>query len=510
MTAADGTGGLAHRLAPLKMSPDEFRDHGHRMVDRIAALFEGMPERRVAPDTKPAEIRGILGRGDLPRVGADPSHILEEATALLFEWSRFNSHPRYWGYIGGCPAPISVLSDLLATAIDQNVVMWNSGPMAAEIEAQTVRWLAELIGYPSDCGGLFVSGGTMANFVGLHAARRTLARWDVRKEGMAGAPAPLRIYASEETHTWLQKTADMAGLGTDAIRWIEIDGERRLKTSDLEARLADDLKRGDLPFLVIGSAGTVSTGAIDPLPRIAEIGRQHGMWFHVDGAYGAPAAVLADAPPDLLGLREADSIALDPHKWLYSPFEAGCVLVRDRQALVEAFGFRPSYYHMDYPPGEEPIHYYEQGPQNTRAFRALKVWTALRQAGRDGYRQMIEDDIRLSQELYRQADTEPELEAGTQSLSIATFRYVPKDLDPAHPEAEAYLNTLNAALLSRLQRGGEAYMSNAVIDGRYLLRACIVNFHAQLGDIRVTIDVVLRIGAAVDAELRPPALRPGA
>jgi glutamate/tyrosine decarboxylase-like PLP-dependent enzyme len=246
----------------------------------------------------------------------------------------------------------------------------------------------------------------------------------------------------------------------------------------------------------------VSTGAVDPLRELAEICRAHDVWFHVDGAYGAPAAVLSDASDDLHALGLADSLAVDPHKWLYAPLEAGCVLVREAHRLTEAFGYTPAYYRFDVEGEEPPINFYERGLQNSRGFRALKVWLGLRQAGRDGYARMISDDCRLAASLYRHVSVHPELEAATLGLSIATFRYVPADLRGVGG-AEAHLNALNEALLERLKTGGDLFLTNAVLDGRFLLRACIVNFRTTEADVAMIPEIVARIGRRVDAELRP-------
>jgi glutamate/tyrosine decarboxylase-like PLP-dependent enzyme len=242
---------------------------------------------------------------------------------------------------------------------------------------------------------------------------------------------------------------------------------------------------------------------------MAELCREQNLWFHVDGAYGAPAAALPEADPDLKGLTAADSVALDPHKWLYSPLEAGCLLVRNHQHLVDAFSYNPAYYHFREFDDEPDINYHELGPQNSRGFRALKVWLGLRQAGREGHVRMIRDDIALAEALYRAAASHPELEAITRSLSIATFRYAPAGLVRESPAAEEYLNELNRVLLERLQGGGEAFVSNAVLDGRFVLRACIVNFRTTLADVQALPEIVARIGREVDAELRPAALRAG-
>ena len=488
------------RRAALDMSAAGFRAAGHRLVDQIAEWLEQLPNGPVVPNESAADVRRALtaDRG-LPGAGTEATALLDEATELLFRHSLFNGHPRFFGYITSSPAPIGVLADLLASAVNQNVGAWRLAPMASEIEAQTIRWIAELIGFPTDAGGLLVSGGNMANFVCFLAARSAKVP-QARSMGVAAMTGRLRVYASAETHTWIQKAADMFGLGTDAIRWIATDAEQRMNSAALEQRIADDTANGELPFLVIGTAGTVSTGAVDPLAEIAAICRRHDVWFHIDGAYGALAARVPEAPDTMRALSEADSVAVDPHKWLYAPLEAGCALVRRPADLRHAFSYHPSYYHFDH----EVTNYFDYGPQNSRGFRALKVWLALRQVGSSGYFSMIGDDIRLARHLYALVEEHPDFEAMTQRLSITTFRYVPRDLRPTlHTgETEAYLHGLNQELLTRLERSGEAFLSNATIDGRFALRACIVNFRTSEADIEALPPLLSRLGREADASLR--------
>ncbi|NIR29434.1 MAG: aminotransferase class V-fold PLP-dependent enzyme [Gammaproteobacteria bacterium] len=503
---SDGDERAANRRPPLDMSPAEFRSVGHELVDVLADFIASVPARATAPDVTPNAIRELLGDAPLPERGAPAERLFQEAARLVFGNTRLSAHPRYWGFIIGSPAPIGALAELMAAVVNANVVAWNGAPMPTEIERQAVRWIAELLGYPADCGGLFVSGGNMANFVGFLAARRAKAGWAVREQGLAapGAP-PLRAYVSDQTHTWVQKAADLFGLGTDAIRWIRSDARCRMDVAALEKRLRQDAARGEHPFLVVGTAGTVSTGAVDPLPELAALAREHDLWFHVDGAYGAPAVAVPEGPAALRGLREADSVAVDAHKWLYVPLEAGCALVREARRLRETFSYAPPYYHYYAHPGEEVVNFHEYGPQNSRGFRALKVWLALRQAGRAGYVEAIARDMALAATLYETLQGEDDFEAVTQGLSITTFRYVPADL-AARAEAESYLNELNAELMARVQRSGEAYLSNAVIEGRFLLRACITNFHSSVEDVRALPGIVRRHGEALDRELRPAPL----
>ena len=384
-----------------------------------------------------------------------------------------------------------MLAELLAAAVNANVGAWKLSPMATEMEAQTIRWLAQFIGYPTDCGGLLLSGGNMANLTCFLAARAAQAGWDVRKQGVAGGP-PLRVYASTETHTWIQKAADLAGLGTEAIRWISVDKQQRMDLAALEVQYRRDLEEGYRPFLVVGSAGTVSTGAVDPLPDLAAFCQERKLWFHVDGAYGAFAAGIMAAPADLIGLSQADSVAVDPHKWLYAPLEAGCALVRNPAALRNAFSYHPPYYSFEV----EAMNYFDIGPQNSRGFRALKIWLALQHAGAAAYREMIGDDIVLARHLYDLAMEHPELEAITHNLSITTLRYVPLELRASigSEQTEAYLNRLNQLLLTHLENSGEAFCSNALIDGKYALRFCIVNFRTSTDDIEAMPQLVARLG----------------
>ncbi len=493
---------LVHRRSPLDMPPEEFARLGHRLVDQIAGFLETLPRRPVTPGESPRDIRGLLGESGLPASGGSAQALLDETSRLLFDHSLFNGHPRFMGYITSSATPIGALADLLAASVNPNVGAWALSPVASEIETQTVRWIAELIGYPPSCGGLLVSGGNVANFTGFLAARKARAPWNVRETGLRAGNGQLVVYASVETHTWLHKAADLFGLGLDAIRWIPVDDERRMKTDALETRIREDRNGGFIPFLVVGAAGTVGVGATDPLRELSRIAKEQNLWFHVDGAYGAPAACLPEASDDLHALALADSVALDPHKWLYAPLEAGCTLVRDPAYLIDAFSFHPEYYHF-VPTDDQPgVNFYEFGLQNSRGFRALKVWLALRQIGREGYEKLIREDIELARVLLEEVRRHAELEAYRQNLSITTFRYRPADIPGSPDQAEEYLTAVNQEILNRIQVGGEVFVSNAVVDGRYYLRACIVNFRTTREDVRAIPDIVVRIGRRVHEELR--------
>jgi aromatic-L-amino-acid/L-tryptophan decarboxylase len=486
------------RQSPAELSPEVFREIGHDLVDRVADFLASLEERAVAPPHTPREIRATLGTSDaVPQHGEDAATIAKQAAKLVFDNSTLNGHPRFFGYITSSATPLGALADLIAASVNPNCGAWALSPVASEIERQSVRWIADLIGYPTACGGLLVSGGNMANMVCLITAIRSQADWDVRGLGV-GKGKSLRVYASSEVHTWLQKGLDICGLGTHALRAVPVNASLAMDLRALAHMIAEDRAAGHLPAVVVGTAGSVSTGAIDPLPEIAALCQREKLWFHVDGAYGAPAAVLPEASAALKALSLADSVAVDPHKWLYAPLEAGCSLVRNPEKLHNAFVFHPPYYHFPSEADDPKTNFHEWGPQNSRGFRALKVWMSIRQIGRAGYTRMIRDDIALARELYDLAKGHGELEAFTHSLSIATFRYVPPGLRAAaesrEPGVEKTLNELNGEILDTMQRDGDVYLSNAVLDGRYALRACVVNFRTTSADIRAVIDAAVTTG----------------
>jgi aromatic-L-amino-acid/L-tryptophan decarboxylase len=488
---------LRQQPSPVEMDSRSFREAGYKLINDISDLIISMREYPVTTAPSPGRLQGKLPV-NFPSAGTDAAELLRETWELLINNSLFNGHPRFWGYITSSPAPMGMLGDLMASAVNSNCGAYVLSPVATEIEKQTIRWLGEWIGYPAD-GGIMVSGGNMANFIGFLAARKAKANWDIRKLGLAPAQGKWRVYTSTETHTWISKAADLFGLGLDAIQWIPVDAEQCMDILILEQRIIEDKKQGLVPLLVVATAGSVGTGAIDSLNGIALICKKYDCWFHIDGAYGGFAAALPELKNDFQGIDQADSIAIDPHKWLYSPLEAGCILVKDRAVLSDAFSFHPTYYNFD---GiEEPqTNFYEQGLQNSRGFRALKVWLTFRHLGADGHAQLIREDIRLAKRLHALLFNEEEIETFTQHLSITTFRYRPTGLDiNKDPE---YLNTLNQAILNDLQSGGKVFPSNAVLNGHFLLRVCIVNFRTKPDDMDQLPAIVIQTGRRLDTKLR--------
>lgn len=489
-----------HREPPIEISKEAFKKIGHQLVDSIADFVDSIATKPVTTGESPKQLQAMLGNASLPENGADANELFTKATDLLFNHSLLNGHPKFFGYITSSPAPLGMLADFLAAAVNPNVGANILSPIATEIEKQTIKWLAEFIGISTSYGGILVSGGNMANFTAFLVARTVKAPKTIKENGIDNASQKLVVYCPQTTHTWVEKAVVLFGLGTKSIRWINVDADNKMNNQSLEQTIKDDLKNGCKPLMVIGTAGDVSTGAVDDLKGIAAICKKYGLWFHVDGAYGIPAAIIPELKALFEGIEEADSIALDPHKWLYSPLEAGCTLVKDPNHLIETYSSHPVYYNFSSNGDDVPAqNFYEYGLQNSRGFRALKVWVVLQQAGRSGYENMISEDIQLSKLLFQLAGNHPELEAITQNLSITTFRYVPLKTDVHYKED--YLNKLNEALLNKLQHGGEIFLSNAVVKEKYCLRSCIVNFRTSKKDIEEVIEIVVREGREMHKQL---------
>lgn len=497
-----------NREAPIEISKEEFKRIGYQLIDTISNFIDTIDKKPVTPGESPEQLQNVIGTRSLPENGTPAEELLSKASHLLLNHSLLNGHPKFLGYITSSPAPIGALADLLAAAVNPNVGAQILSPIATEIEKQTVKWLAEFIGVSPGYGGILVSGGNMANFTAFLAARTAKATNNIKEDGISNSAPKLMIYCSKTTHTWIEKAAILFGHGTKSIRWIQTDVNNKMDNKILESTIKNDLKEGHQPFIVVGTAGDVSTGVVDDLSGIAMISKTYDLWFHIDGAYGVPAAVIPEQKALFEGISEADSIAIDPHKWLYSPLEAGCTLVKNPKHLTDTYSAHPVYYNFSTDEESSVQNYYEYGFQNSRGFRALKVWLALQQVGRSGYAKMISEDIALSKLLFELANNHPELEAVTQNLSITTLRYIPVDLTQNKEDREAYLNRLNEALLNELQQGGEVFLSNAVVMEKYCLRGCIVNFRTSRKDIEEIIEIVVKEGRKVHKKLHEERARP--
>jgi glutamate/tyrosine decarboxylase-like PLP-dependent enzyme len=482
-------------LAPLDLDLDTFRSLGHAAVDAIADFYADLGQRRVFPGVTPAEVRARFDEA-LPDEGHDPRDSLSDFFERVLPLCTHNTHPRFFGYIMSGGNHIGVLAELLAATVNQNCAKWDISPAAAELEQVTLRWLAEFIGYPTSCDGILTSGGSMANLTCLAVARAMKAGGDVRSEGVAAAPAPLVGYASTEVHSCHDKAFELMGLGRSALRKIPVDDDYRIDVAALERNLQEDKQQGLRPFLVIANAGTVNTGAVDPIQPLLEVSQGHDLWLHVDGAYGALAAASTQVNSLFAGLDQADSVALDPHKWLSIPFDVGCSLIRNPSALRDTHSLIPAYLRKEEEDGAWEAH--ERHFTLSRSFRALKVWMSLRTFGRGRFVRSIESNIDLARHLSQVVQEAPDFELlAPVPLSIVCFRYVPPDA-PRDGTRDEWLNRLNASLADALLADGRAFLSRTTLKGKLALRACILNHRTSPADIDILFHTLRELGQAID------------
>jgi aromatic-L-amino-acid decarboxylase len=508
------------RAATLDVSPEELQDIA-RLFNDLAAAYIGEPEALpVFPETSSEEVTKLFAR-ELP---AEPVGLeaLARGCAEVLRHSRQNGHPRMFGYVASPAAPAGAYATLLASALNSNVTSWRSAPSATVVERTVVRWLAEMIRYAGAgvneaCGGLLTSGGSMANLNALFVAHRSKAREfakgdaahdagrDPSRAGLWNAGAPMTIYASDQVHLSIPKAADVLGLGRDQVRVVPSDSDFRIDVRALRELIDADAEKGLRPFCVVASAGTVSTGAVDPLAEVARVARERSLWFHVDGAYGALAASVETKRALFEGLEEADSVSLDPHKWLYTPLDCGCLLYREPSRAREAFAGTEEGYIKIFEQTEEEAHaFWDYGVELSRPFRALKVWAILSYYGARRVSASIEEDCALAGYMAARVEASEDLELlAPVALGICCFRYAPASLRDELEKSDdggererlnARLDELNARVMRRVQRGGEAYVSNAVLRGRFALRASITNFRTTRRDVDLTLEAVRRSG----------------
>jgi aromatic-L-amino-acid/L-tryptophan decarboxylase len=477
----------------LALPPDELRALGRAALDRIASYYETLPSRRILEPTTSAALRATLDE-PLPQDGASFDALLDELDATLVRYSRHNGHPGFFGYISSPGTPVNTVGSMLQSALNINVTAWRSAPAAAEMERVTIGWMKEMLGYSADALGLYVSGGSMANFSALAAARSAKAPVNVVREGLGAVGRAMCIYVSEEAHYSIAKAAGMLGLGEDHVRQVKTDDGFRMDLDHLQRLVDQDRAAGHLPFCVVASAGTTATGSIDPLRAIGDYARREGLWFHVDAAYGAFAALSPAARPLFDGIAEADSIALDPHKWLYLPMGTGCVLYRDPAAARAAFSHGAEYTRTIGLQHDEAFAFWDYGPELSRPFRALDVWLLLKFVGARRIAEAVERNIACAkyfERLVRQSD-DFEMLAPVE-LSVFCFRY---------KAAAGDLDALNERALVALQRAGRTYLSNAGLRGKFALRGCVLNYRTTERDMdRILEDV----RAAIRGTAVPPA-----
>jgi glutamate/tyrosine decarboxylase-like PLP-dependent enzyme len=503
----------AARASSLDITDEAFGELAARAVELVSDYFRGVSASPVLTHRTAVE---LAAQFDAPLPGAPDS--LDELFAdcrRIFEGSRHSGHPRFFGYVASPSTPVGAFADLIASALNQNVPAWRSSPAATHVERTVIGWLAALAGYAEGASGLLTSGGSMASLNALYVAHRTKARAavgadgddaaarrevDVAQKGLWRAARPATVYVSDQAHMSIAKAADILGFGREQVRVVESDENFRMDVRRLRERIEQDRSDDFQPCCVVGSAGTVNTGAIDPLSEMARVAREYDLWFHIDGAYGALAASDPSKRALFAGLAEADSVALDPHKWLYTPVDCGCLLFRDAARVRAAWaGSEADYIKIFEETEDESFAFFDYGAELSRRFRALKIWMLLRYYGAERVAAAISEDNALAAYFGAQVEAAEDFELlAPVELSICCFRYLSPEarhrLAPADVEerarVEGEVNELNERILRAVQRGGRAYISNASLRGRFALRACIVNFRTTRRDIDATLDII--------------------
>jgi glutamate/tyrosine decarboxylase-like PLP-dependent enzyme len=467
----------------IDLSPEEFRQLGYRIVDMLAerlAAVRDMPVRQPVP----LELREKLMHEPLPAEGAEPSQLIDRVVEEVLAYPMGNNSPRFFAWVNSPSAPLAWLADLLAAAHNASVA--GGDHAATYVEHGVLNWLKTIMGYPQGSMGLLASGGSVANISALAVMRHVKSTGNMRAQGFNGGAAPMVVYTSTQGHSCITKAVELLGIGHEYLRKIPTDSEYRFDVPKLRAQIAADRAAGLRPVCVVASAGTVNTGAIDPLDELADLCEQQGLWFHIDGAYGG-LGILAEQTRDMFkGIERADSLAVDPHKWMYVPVECGCVFVRDPQAMRDTFSVMPPYLRDD----RALPWFSEFGVQQTRGFKALKLWLMLQQIGENGYRELITHDVAMAHALQtkiRARDDFQLIAAGP--LSVTCFRYAPQGVED--------VVTLNKQLVTKVQSEGQAFLTGTELDGAYALRACIVNFRTTEADLDRLLEVIADAGQRV-------------
>jgi glutamate/tyrosine decarboxylase-like PLP-dependent enzyme len=450
----------------------------------VAEYYGSLADRPVlVPST--AEALRKLVEEPLPQSGAPFPELLEVIRGVVSRYNRHSAHPRFFGYVSSPGAPITAISHMIAAALNINVTCWRSAPSGTEIEHVVVNWLKEILGYPADAAGLLVSGGSMANFAALAAARSAKAPGNVVRDGLFAIPR-MCVYVSEEGHFSITKAAGMLGIGESSVRQIKTDSHLRIDLADLERHVQRDRAAGHLPFCLIANAGTTATGAFDPLGDLADFAHRHNLWLHVDAAYGGFAALAPSARHFFARISQADSIALDPHKWLYGPMGCGCVLYKDPETARAAFTHDAEYTRRIGLTRDEAFAFWDYGPELSRPFRALDLWLLIKYVGAAALADAVESNIACAKHLEKLVNASDDFEMlAPVELSVFCFRHKPKGF-------AGDLDALNEQTMVRLQREGSSYVSNARIRGRFALRGCVLNYRTTMEDMQTLLDDVRR------------------
>ncbi|HWX17386.1 MAG TPA: aminotransferase class I/II-fold pyridoxal phosphate-dependent enzyme [Chthoniobacterales bacterium] len=476
--------------AMLDPSADEIRDWGRLVTELVADYHCGIRDRPVYRKMSSREIRDRLDAA-LPAKPVAFDDLLKVFRETVLPFSRHSLHPRMFGYVQSPGTPIAALADLLASTLNENLTAWRSAPAPVEMERLTIDWIRQILGFNSGAGGVFLSGGSMANLAALATARHA------RDDDSSGRK--LRIYASSETHHSIAKAAVLLGIGRQNLCSIDVDKHFKIRIDDLVSKIDSDIDAGHLPFCVVANAGTVNTGAVDPLTEIRRIADRYGLWMHVDGSYGAFAVLAESARALFAGIELADSVALDPHKWLYLPIDVGCVIYREPEKARATFAHDAEYTRIIGQEADEAFAFWDYGPELSRRFRALKVWMLLKGVGTHSLGEAIENNIARARHLESLVRASDDFEMlAPVELSIFCFRYVPVQLKDESPEV---IDAFNERLLIGLQRDGSSYLSNATIAGRFALRGCVLNYRTTPRDIEILLDDLRRVAQSLSASV---------
>lgn len=503
--ATDDTGGFYDP----DLDAETFRRVGYRTVDLMAEYFETVRDEPVYPTVTRAELESVFDE-PLPESGSDPDDVLDAWEDDVLPWVTRVGSPRFFGFVMGSGTMLGALADALAATTNTNAGGWAGGPSGEMLETQTISWLAEAIGYPTECGGLFTSGGTMANFTAILTGLRNTAPYDTTPAGLQTTERPGRFtlyMADHEGHSSVVRVADMLNLGRDAVRLVPSTDDFTIDVAALERLLDDDEADGKVPFCVVAQAGSINVGAVDPLADLAEVCERRGLWFHVDGACGAVGAMLPEKRHLYAGLERADSVTLDPHKWLYVPYECGCVLVRDAAHLRRTYSMTAPY--LRDADSDDHGSYFDAGPQMSRGLRALKVWMSLKHYGVSGYRRLLRQNVDCVEHLDSRVRAHPDFEVLHEpTLFIYSFRYVPRAVqelrlgDEERAAVDTYLDELQEAIVDAVQESGLAYLTTTDVHGRAALRTSVCSHRTTTDDIDLTFSALADHGARLHTERR--------